>query len=109
MLPRHNRIVEPGDFRQVVRRGDKQVTAHLIVYRRPSELNRVGVIVTAKCGNAVVRNTLRRRTRAIARKLIDRGLLTGDVIVRFRSEGPVPSFDELKSEINQVTTVWGRA
>ncbi len=109
MLPRHNRIVEPGDFRQVVRRGDKQVTAHLIVYRRPSELNRVGVIVTAKCGNAVVRNTLRRRTRAITRKLIDRGLLTGDVIVRFRSDGSVPSFIELKSEIDQATTAWGRA
>ena len=109
MLPRHNRIVEPGDFRQVVRRGDKQVTAHLIVYRRPSELNRVGVIVTAKCGNAVVRNTLRRRTRAITRKLIDHGLLTGDVIVRFRADGSVPSFVELKAEIDQATTAWGRA
>ena len=100
MLPRHNRIVEPGDFRQVIRRGDKRVTAHLIVYRRPSELVRVGVIVTAKCGNAVVRNTLRRRTRAITRTLIDEGLLTGDVIIRFRGEGVVPDFVDLKSEIN---------
>jgi ribonuclease P protein component len=108
VLSRHNRIVEPGDFRQVVRRGDKQVTAHLIVYRRPSELNRVGVIVTAKCGNAVVRNTLRRRTRAITRTLIDRGVLTGDVIIRFRCEGSVPSFAELKAEIDVAAGAWGR-
>ena len=108
MLSRHNRIVEPGDFRQVVRRGDKQVTAHLIVYRRPSELNRVGVIVTAKCGNAVVRNTLRRRTRAITRTLIDCGVLTGDVIIRFRCEGSVPSFVELKAEIDVAAGAWGR-
>jgi ribonuclease P protein component len=108
VLSRHNRIVEPGDFRQVVRRGDKRVTAHLIVYRRPANQVRVGVIVTAKCGNAVVRNTLRRRTRAIARKLIDEGLLTGDVIIRFRCEGSVPSFIELKSEINDATDAWRR-
>ena len=106
MLPRHNRIVEPGDFRQVVRRGAKHVTAHLIVYRRPSELVRVGVIVTAKCGNAVVRNTLRRRTRAITRTLIDEGSLAGDIIIRFRCEGSVPSFIELKSEIHDVIRSW---
>ena len=108
MLPRHNRIVEPGDFRQVVRRGEKQVTAHLIVYRRPSELVRVGVIVTAKCGNAVVRNTLRRRTRAITRTLIDDGSLAGDVIIRFRCEGSVPSFIELQLEINSAIISWSR-
>ena len=108
MLPRHNRIIEPGDFRQVVRRGDKRVTAHLIVYRRPSELARVGVIVTAKCGNAVLRNTLRRRTRAIARKLIDEGILTGDVIIRFRCEGSVPDFIELKSEVHDVAEIWNQ-
>ena len=108
MLARHNRIVEPGDFRQVVRRGDKQTTAHLIVYRRPSELNRVGVIVTAKCGNAVVRNTLRRRTRAIARNMIDHGLLTGDIIIRFRAEGQAPNFLELKAELEAAAGSWGR-
>ena len=106
MLPRHNRIVEPGDFRQVVRRGDKRVTQHLILYRRPSEFNRVGVIVTKKIGNAVVRNTLRRRTRAIARALIDQGLLTGDVIVRFRPSDSVPHFAELQSEISDGTGSW---
>lgn len=82
------------------------MTAHLIVYRRPSELARVGVIVTAKCGNAVLRNTLRRRTRAIARKLIDEGILTGDVIIRFRCEGSVPNFIELQSEVHDVAETW---
>lgn len=101
MLPRHNRIIEPGDFRQVVRRGDKRVTKNLIVYRRPSDSNRVGVVVTTKCGNAVVRNVLRRRTRAICRELIIAGDLTGDVIIRFRCEGTTPTFVELRDEINE--------
>jgi ribonuclease P protein component len=79
------------------------------VYRHPSELDRVGVIVTARCGNAVIRNTFRRRTRAITRKLIDDGLLTGDVIIRFRCEGAAPTFIELKAEIDDATKAWGRS
>lgn len=75
------------------------MTENLIVYRRPSELNRVGVVVTTKCGNAVVRNTLRRRTRAICRKLIAAGDLIGDVVIRFRCEGTTPTFDELQQQV----------
>lgn len=99
MLKRLNRIVAAGDFRQVVRRGRKQVMTFVIVYRRPSDLCRVGVIVTTKCGNAVVRNLLRRRTHAICRNLVDAGNLTGDTIVRFRCEGQQPSFAELERDI----------
>jgi ribonuclease P protein component len=99
MLKRHNRIVTPSDFRQVVRRGRKQVMQFVIIYRRPSDLSRVGVIVTAKCGNAVVRNLLRRRTLAICRDLVKSGQLTGDLIVRFRCEGQQPSFADLKNDI----------
>lgn len=99
MLKRHNRIVAPNDFRQVVRRGRKHVMDFVIVYRRPSDLCRVGVIITAKCGNAVVRNLLRRRTYAICRELVDLGLMTGDTIVRFRCEGRQPSFVDLKADI----------
>ena len=99
MLQRHNRIVAPNDFRQVVRRGRKHVMTFVIVYQRPSDSCRVGVIVTTKCGNAVQRNLLRRRTRAICRELVDAGHMTGDIIVRFRCEGQQPSFDELKADI----------
>jgi ribonuclease P protein component len=75
------------------------VTKSVIVYQHPSESTRVGVVVTTKCGNAVVRNRLRRRTRAICRELIDSGDLTGDVVIRFRCEGNSPSFDELRHEL----------
>ena len=109
MLPRHNRIVEPGDFRRVVRRGDKCVTNHLIGYRSAADSIRVGIIVTSKCGNAVVRNTLRRRTRAISRLLIDEGVLTGDVVFRFKCDGSVPDFTALESELRQCLTRWGNS
>ena len=106
MLPREHRIVEPGDFRHVVRRGDKCVTDHFIAYRVGDGRARVGIIATNKCGNAIVRNTLRRRTRAICRELVDDGTLTGDVVVRFRCEGTTPDFETLKSEINLCIRRW---
>ena len=107
MLPRRNRIVEPGDFRSVVRRGDKCVTNHLIGYRIGAGEPRVGIIITSKCGNAVVRNSLRRRTRAIARELIDNGKLGGDVVIRFRCEGQTPSFEQLRGELTECAERWG--
>ena len=99
MLARHNRIVEPGDFRQVVRRGTKHISKHVIVYQLPSDHDRVGVVVTTKSGNAVVRNLLRRRVRAITRKMIESGQLKGDVVVRVRPGGSTPSFTELAVEL----------
>jgi ribonuclease P protein component len=90
----------------VVRRGDKCVTEHLIGYRVTAGEARVGIIVTVKSGNAIVRNTVRRRTRAIARKLIDAGQLDGDVVFRLRGDGTVPSFSELESELGQCVTQW---
>ncbi|MEN9739959.1 MAG: Ribonuclease [Actinomycetota bacterium] len=82
------------------------MTNHLIGYRSAAPVNRVGIIVTSKCGNAVVRNLLRRRTRAVARELIGDGLLTGDVVFRFRCEGNVPDFETLQNEIRQCATRW---
>lgn len=109
MLPRRNRIVEPGDFRSVVRRGDKCVTNHLIGYRIVAAEPRVGIIVTSKCGNAVVRNSVRRRTRAIASSLIKEGRLAGDIVFRFRCEGAPPGFAELEREIHQCAERWAVA
>jgi ribonuclease P protein component len=66
----------------------------------------VGVIVTRKTGNAVLRNTLRRRVRAICRSLLDAGTLSGDLVIRFRDETPSPSFAELDREIRSAVDRW---
>ena len=109
MLARRNRIVEADDFRRVVRQGEKLATASVIGYRVISDTPRVGIIVTAKSGNAVVRNSLRRRARAVARTLISAGNLSGDVVFRFLSEGDVPDFSAIEDDIRRCADYWNSA
>jgi ribonuclease P protein component len=91
VLARANRIVRGEDYRSVVRRGRRSATAHVVVsvVRRSTgdpvvdaAPTRFGFIVAKTVGNAVTRNTVRRRFKAIAHGLLP-GLPVGyDVVVR---------------------------
>lgn len=80
VLARANRIVHGSDYRNTVRRGRKLATAHCVVYVRPrpddvipdAQEPRFGFIVAKTVGNAVVRNTIRRRLKAVAHETLAR-------------------------------------
>jgi len=85
VLARQNRLLSADDFRVVLRRGRRFVvgTAVVSIMATSTEADaRFGFIVTKKVGNAVARNTVRRRMRAAARELVDEGLGGMDVVVR---------------------------
>ena len=78
-------MVRADDFRLVVRRGRRSVTPSAIYYRLEREADqplRVGVIVARSVGNAVDRNLVRRRFRALGRQFVDAGAHGNDVVVR---------------------------
>lgn len=62
-------IKENHEFRRMYAKGRSGVSPYLVVYFRPNrrENNRLGITVSAKLGNAVVRNRVRRRLREIFR------------------------------------------
>ena len=85
MLARANRVVRADDFRMVVRRGRRSVTPSAIYYRLERDSGdplRVGIIVTRSVGNAVDRNLVRRRYRALGREFVAAGAHGNDVVVR---------------------------
>lgn len=86
MLARANRIVRADDYRNTVRRGRKSATAHCVVYVRssgsPTPDSRFGFIVAKTVGNAVVRNTVRRRLKAIAHEKLPVLPQGTDVVIR---------------------------
>ncbi|MBO9038335.1 ribonuclease P protein component [Curtobacterium flaccumfaciens] len=87
MLASANRIVRGDDYRNVVRRGRKSATAHVVVsvVRHPTDRSgptRFGFIVAKTVGNAVTRNLIRRRLKAIAHDLLVECPKGFDVVVR---------------------------
>ena len=63
---------------------------------------RVGFTVTKKIGNAVVRNRMKRRFRALARELLPAGGIAGaDHVLIGRSGGIEREFGLLRQELRQ--------
>ena len=61
---------------------------------------RLGITVTKKIGNAVVRNRMKRRFRALARDILpDAGFAGADHVLIGRSGGVERDFGALRSEI----------
>ena len=63
-------------------------------------VKRIGITVTKKIGNAVVRNRMKRRFRALAREiLLERGLPGADHILIGRAGGVEREFDVLRTNL----------
>lgn len=69
MLPAGHRMRQSGDFSQTVRRGSKgrsrSVMVHLTTHEGAGRPTLVGFVVPKNVGNAVRRNLVKRRLRAL--------------------------------------------
>jgi len=82
------RAATPGFVLQMRVRGDA------------SSLKRVGFTVTKKVGNAVIRNRLKRRLRALARELVrTHGAAGADHVLIGRSDGLTRDFSKLRDDL----------
>jgi len=74
------------------------VTLH--VWRRPEPLARLGITVSRKVGNAVVRNRLKRWTREFYRRWPVRAELPGvDLVIHFKPAAAEASHAALEREL----------
>ena len=101
MLARPHRLVRGSDYRSVVRRGRRYGGPRLIVSvldtgeQRPV---RFGFIVSKQVGNAVTRNTVRRRLKdACARQLPLRDGV--DIVIRALPSAAEAPFGDLLSDL----------
>ena len=104
MLARAERLVRAADYREVVRRGRRLSTANATVYARPGDdsvnSSRFGFIVSKAVGNAVVRNRVRRRLKAICHSEIDPAGPVLDIVIRAHAPSATASWSELVEDVS---------
>ena len=101
MLARANRVKTPDDFRQIMRRGRRSGGTLLVTHalRTDGGPVRFGFVVGRTVGNAVVRNRVKRRLRAIAFELLPSVLPGTGVVVRALPPAASGSSAELGTEV----------
>lgn len=100
-LPGRARIRQRSDFQLIFSRGIRRSTTHLraVILSNQRDWSRIGMAVSRKVGNAVVRNRLKRRLREIFRCHRDQAPETRDFIFIPRPGCADLSFEELREEM----------
>lgn len=96
---RAGRIHRPAEIRQILARGRRYPSQHVVavVAWREQGGPRLGVIVSRRLGKAVARNRAKRRLREIGRSLWGRVFGRVDIILLARPSAGHVSFGELLS------------
>ena len=104
MLARPHRLTDGADYRLVVRRGQRCGGPRVIVSLLPrseTRAARFGFIVSKQVGTAVVRNTVRRRLKAICADLLSAIPEGTDVVIRALPASATADFGDLRADVDR--------
>lgn len=101
MLKKEFRISRSKDYNNIYRYGKKIPGKYIIMYIMPSYqgINRFGIVTSKKVGNAVVRNRVKRRIRAILEQDLENIKGSHDIVIIGRRHINEAEFDALKRDI----------
>jgi len=111
-MPPYDIITKRADFLSA-NRGKRFVTPGFILLvhdrRDDSSAVRLGITVTKKVGNAVIRNRMKRRFRSLAREYLGaHGKSGADHILIGRANGIGRDFTELRSDMQRALKKLGK-
>jgi ribonuclease P protein component len=104
VLARPNRLTRGAEYKAVVRRGRRCAGAHTVTYVNAAEAEspaRFGFIVSRQIGGAVVRNTVRRRLKALCAEALPTLSPGNDIVIRALPSAATVSFGELRDEVTR--------
>ncbi|MBG6084699.1 ribonuclease P protein component [Zhihengliuella flava] len=101
MLPQAHRVRSSQDFQSTVRSGARMGRRNVVLYAhfRQDQPSRFGFIVSKAVGNAVHRNLVKRRLRAISAQLLRKYPREYDVVVRALPASAAAPFTVLEAEV----------
>jgi ribonuclease P protein component len=105
---REHRLRKRREFLAVYARGAKLQSRHFFVYVSPNgrEASRLGITVSRKVGDPVIRNRIKRRFREIFRAHKDAFPIPADVVVNPRRSAAQVEYSVLESDFLKTVTAW---
>ena len=104
MLPRYLRLRRPQDFRAVQRDGQRWSGEHLVLSKLPNgrDHNRYGFVVSKQVGNAVTRNLVKRRLRALVSSSLTYHPPGLDIVLIARKSSASASYEGLGKDFSSL-------
>ena len=99
-----NRIKASDDFALAIKKGKAQRNQSFVIHYHPNEFNytRVGISVSSKLGNAVIRNQVKRQIRSMCDSLIEYNSQSFDIVIIAKSNFLTRSFDDNKQSLQEL-------
>ena len=99
-----NRIKASDDFALAIKKGRAQRNQSYVIHYRPNEFNyvRVGISVSSKLGNAVVRNLVKRQIRSMCDSLINYNSQSLDIVIVAKANFLDRSYDDNKQSLKEL-------
>ena len=99
-----NRIKANDDFATTIKKGKTQRDQSYVIHYNTTSLNytRVGISVSSKLGNAVVRNHIKRQIRSMCDELIDYNQNNLDIVIVTKQEFLNRTYDDNKMSLKQL-------
>ncbi|MFG6402557.1 ribonuclease P protein component [Microbacterium sp. P04] len=104
MLAKPNRLTRGSDYKAIVRRGVRCAATHTVTYVGTGVEHappRFGFIVSKQVGSAVVRNTVRRRLKAVCAEMLPEVRPGADVVIRALPGASTADFGMLRDEVTR--------
>ncbi|WP_366941701.1 ribonuclease P protein component [uncultured Microbacterium sp.] len=104
MLARGSRITRGADYKSVVRGGSRCAglsTVTYVVATAEDRSPRFGFIVSKQVGNAVTRNTVRRRLKAVCAEALPGVRAGADIVIRALPTAATADYAQLRDEVTR--------
>jgi len=99
-----NRIKASEDFALTIKKGKAQRDQSYVVHFLNNKLGytRIGISVSSKLGNAVVRNHIKRQIRSMCDSLIENNNHSFDIVIIAKPNFLNTSYDDNKQSLNKI-------